>query len=106
MLVSAVSFFNISGFANTFGANFATLVTVTVTAGGLFTMIFQAGPTLGGRLHDPSISPDAVLEQASATRRRGHFRDCSVGGHYLTVDRRQDRLVEHDLILSRITDEV
>lgn len=44
VLASAGSFFGIGGFAYAFGASFAMLVAVAVAAGGLFTMIFLAGP--------------------------------------------------------------
>lgn len=44
VLASAGSFFGIGGFAYAFGASFGMLVTVAVAAGGLFTMIFLAGP--------------------------------------------------------------
>ncbi|WP_336346067.1 sodium:solute symporter family protein [Halalkalicoccus ordinarius] len=44
VLASAGSFFGIGGFAYSFGASFAMLLTVAVAAGGLFTMIFLAGP--------------------------------------------------------------
>jgi SSS family transporter len=44
VLASAGSFFGIGGFAYAFGASFAMLVAVAVAGGGLFTMIFLAGP--------------------------------------------------------------
>ena len=44
VLASAGSFFGIGGFAYAFGASFAMQVAVAVAAGGLFTMIFLAGP--------------------------------------------------------------
>lgn len=44
VLASAGSFFGIGGFAYAFGASFGMVVTVAVAAGGLFTMIFLAGP--------------------------------------------------------------
>ncbi|KYH24518.1 cation/acetate symporter ActP [Halalkalicoccus paucihalophilus] len=44
VLASAGSFFGIGGFAYAFGASFGMLVAVAVAAGGLFTMIFLAGP--------------------------------------------------------------